>query len=427
MQLATRFRDLRTRAGLTQTALAKPRYTVSYISQIESGRRTPSSEAMQFFAGRLGVSSGFLSTGVPDELEDTLRFRLEQAVAAIREGTPEEGQAIAEDVAEEAARHGLARVRAKALAVQGEALAVARNLKEALDRLEEALEGDLSEHDAAAAVSRLARTYRDLGDLAYAEELVTRFLDRTDRLPLDPARAADLQGVLLSVYYERGDMTRAERAAERALAASDQAADMAVRANSAWDAARMLSESRQWDQALELATRARVLLEELDERRNVGRLHLNTAFIYLDSEPPRIEDARRHLEVAEQRLRVFGSEADLASVWSERSRLALLESRWDDALREVDRAIPAFGAMQGEIAKCRYLRGRALAGLGRAEEARQSLQEAAKAFREAGSRQQEAACHRELGELDLACGDTSAAMQALRDGLFALDPRRSRA
>jgi tetratricopeptide (TPR) repeat protein len=427
VQLSSRFRDLRVRAGLTQTALAKPRYTVSFVSQIESGRRSPSGEAMEFFAGRLGVSSRYLATGVPDQLEDTLRFRLEEALVAIRKGTPEEGVAIAEAVAEEAGAHALSRVRARALGVQGEALAVAGKLREALDRLEEALEGDLAEPDAADAVSRLARTYRDLGDLAYAEELVTKFLDRRDRPPLDPGVAADLQGVLLSIYYERGDMTRAERAAERALAAAEQAADLEARANTAWDAARVLAESRQWDQALEMATRARVLLEELDERRNVGQLHLNTAFICLEADPPRTEEAALHLEVAELRLRVFGSQADLAFVWSERGRLALLEGRHDDALREVDRALPAFGEMHGEVARCMYLRGRALACLGRMEEARQALERAAEAFGGEGARQQQASCYRELGEIDLAAGDVDAAVRALRAGLNALDPRRSRA
>ena len=40
-EFASRLREERQRAGLTKTALAKPRYTVSYISQIEAGRRTP--------------------------------------------------------------------------------------------------------------------------------------------------------------------------------------------------------------------------------------------------------------------------------------------------------------------------------------------------------------------------------------------------
>src|SRR5437764_12562905 len=86
MDLASRFRELRLRAGLNKTALARPRYTVSYVSQIESGRRTPSPGAMEFFAERLSVTPRFLTTGIPDGLEDELRYRLEEAHRANRQG-----------------------------------------------------------------------------------------------------------------------------------------------------------------------------------------------------------------------------------------------------------------------------------------------------------------------------------------------------
>src|ERR687887_2471737 len=86
MELAARIRDLRVRAGPTKTALAKPRYTVSYVSQIEAGRRTPSPGALAFFAQQLGVSSQFLSTGIPEQVEEELRYGLEEARLELREG-----------------------------------------------------------------------------------------------------------------------------------------------------------------------------------------------------------------------------------------------------------------------------------------------------------------------------------------------------
>src|SRR5207245_9218039 len=93
MELARRFEDLRVRAGLTKTALAKPRYTVSYVSQIESGRRTPSAEAMRFFAGQLGVSADFLSTGVPEDLDARLHYELETCRRELRLGMASEAEA----------------------------------------------------------------------------------------------------------------------------------------------------------------------------------------------------------------------------------------------------------------------------------------------------------------------------------------------
>jgi len=55
------------------------------------------------------------------------------------------------------------------------------------------------------------------------------------------------------------------------------------------------------------------------------------------------------------------------------------------------------------------------------------LREAADSFGRQGARQQEAACWRELGELHLSAGDMEQAVEALRAGLEALDPRRTRA
>ena len=85
VDLAERLRDERERAGLTKTALAHPRYTVSYISQLEAGKRTPSNEALAYLAERLGVTPAFLGTGVPEGEEDRLRFAIEDARLAIRD------------------------------------------------------------------------------------------------------------------------------------------------------------------------------------------------------------------------------------------------------------------------------------------------------------------------------------------------------
>src|SRR6266545_5947494 len=57
MDFSVRFEEARLRAGLSQSAVARPQYTVSYVSQIEAGRRTPSRDALDFFASRLGVSA----------------------------------------------------------------------------------------------------------------------------------------------------------------------------------------------------------------------------------------------------------------------------------------------------------------------------------------------------------------------------------
>src|SRR5207244_2101998 len=95
MDLATRFKELRLRAGLTKTALAKPEYTVSYITQIEKGSRRPSPKALDFFSRQLGVTQSFLATGVPDGTVDFLRYQLEACRTAVREGLESRGEELA--------------------------------------------------------------------------------------------------------------------------------------------------------------------------------------------------------------------------------------------------------------------------------------------------------------------------------------------
>jgi len=427
--LAKRFRELRLDAGLSGAALASPRYTVSYVSQIEAGRRRPSPEALAFFADRLGVTPRFLVTGVPEHLEPELRYRLEECRRAIRDGRLADAEATGRAVVGEASEAGLERLASQARVALGEALALQSRVREAIDAFESALEGDsaLPERESATAVADLADAYRTVGDLTYAAEVVESFLSRPGRGPLDPAVVAHLQAVLVSIYFERGDMLRAERAADRALMATGDGTPADVRAVAFWNASRVLAETRRWDEALDLATRARILVEESDDHRRIAQLHNAYAFICLESEPPRIPEAAEHLDVAEGLLVQAGTPADLAYVYTERSRLALMQGSPMTALSHAERALVHATSEELERARALFLEGRALGALDRHAEARESLLEAAAVFEKHGARQQEASCWREIGELDLVAGRLEAAVEALRAGLRALDPVRSRA
>jgi tetratricopeptide (TPR) repeat protein len=429
MEFAERFKDLREKAGLTGTALAKPRYSVSYISQIEAGRRKPSPEALSFFADRLGVSIDYLATGIPEGIEARLLFELEDIRLQLAESRADDALAALSDLLTEAEQYGLRRLWAVATAVLGDALRGRGRSRDAIDAYERALEEDglLPSREAGMAVGGLARAYRAAGDLTYAAEVVEAFLGRRGRGPLDPSVATDLQSVLVSIYFERGDFIRAERAARRALASADADTPTRVRAVAYWHAGRVLAETRQFDEAMQLVTRARVLMEEVDDRRRVARLHNAFAFLCLEVEPPRIEEARSHLDVAERLLTDSAAPGDLALVLTERSRLALLEENPEEALEQAERALPDAAADEAELALCLFMKGRALGMMDRRGEARRSLEEAAALYERLGSRPKQAACWRELGELDLSAGDVQSAVESLRAGLRALDPRRSRA
>ncbi len=427
MELRDRIRDLRTQAGLSKTALAKPRYTLSYVSQIEAGRRTPSAEALAFFAERLGVSPRYLATGIPEDIEDRLAYRLEEARVALRGGPPHDALDGLGSVRAQAEEYALPGLRTQALVLIGDALIQQGKVNVAVDVLEEAREAELSPRAEGLVVAALARAYRMVGDLTYAAEIVEAFLAKRDRGPLDLSVVVELQSVLISIYFERGDMLRAERAARRALAAAPLLTSLEQRARVYWYAGRVLAEAKRWDEALEVATRARVLMEELDDRRSVARLHNAYAFICIETEPPRAEEARDHLLKAEALLSDLGAPGDLLATYTERGRLALMEDRPEEALEYAERALADSPPEELEWARAVYLKGRALSTLGRNQEARATLREAATCFQTHGARQQEASCWRELGELSLVEGDLEAAVESLKAGLEALDPRRTRA
>jgi tetratricopeptide (TPR) repeat protein len=428
VELADRIRDLRVQAGLSKTALAKPRYSLSYVSQIEAGRRTPSPEALAFFAGRLGVSPRYLTTGIPEDIEERLAYRIEEGRVALRQGRPHEALDVLGSVRAQAEEYALPAVRSQAMILTGDSLIQLGKLNEAVDLLEEARErGGLSPRDEGLVAAALARAYRLVGDLTYAAEVAESFLSSRDHGPLDLPVAVELQSVLISIYFERGDMLRAERAARRALLAAPLITSLEQRAKIYWYVGRVLTEARKWGEALEAATRARVIMEELEDRRSVARLHNAYAFICIESDPPRTDEARDHLGKAEALLVDLGAPGDLLSTYTERARLALVEDEPEVALEFADRALLDSPPEELEKARALYLKGRILGVLGRTAEARPILREAVSSFHGHGARQEEASCWRELGELDLAEGDVQAAVEALRAGLEALDPKRTRA
>ena len=63
MSFGERLKTARKAAGLSQTELAAGRYSLSYVSHLEAGRRAPTPELATYFERRLGLEEGALSAG----------------------------------------------------------------------------------------------------------------------------------------------------------------------------------------------------------------------------------------------------------------------------------------------------------------------------------------------------------------------------
>lgn len=431
--LGDRFRELRQRKGLSSSELARPRYSVSYVSQIERGLRRPSADALRYFARKLGVSPWFLETGIPDDLFARLRYDVEEAEREIAHDRP--GDAVTrlrtlikqtDDVMKGTTAppgfFGLEALRGAALTVLGDALARTLRFRDAIEAYEAARAGILSHTDRVRAVVGHARAFRSLGDLGYAAGIVEDFLRTHTDPPLDPASLANLESVLVSVYFERGDMTASERAAERARAAAEQSTSPLARAEAWWASSRVMAELEQWDEALDMAKRARMVMEGLTSRRDQASLHIASAFLCLEAVPPRMEETEAHLDLAESMLGQIDATVELAFVHTERARLAYLRGQHEDAITHAKRTVAIEGAHEIEKARALFIEGRALAKLGRSKSARSTFHRAAAIFTEQGAKRQLASCWRALGEMDEDEGDDHAAVASYRSALDALEP-----
>ncbi|MFG1777484.1 helix-turn-helix domain-containing protein [Micromonospora sp. NPDC049048] len=226
--LGARVQRLRAARGLTQRALAEPRYSAAYVSAVESGRRVPSADAVAHFAERLGVTPSDLYTGRSPADAVRLRLRLAEADLA---GSAEEAAAVCREVAEAAVE--LAEPVLEAWARLGLAGAALRRdepgaASAQLDRAEALLAGASPHVRAEAAVGRAGLAYH-AGDPRYARYLLTEARDALlrDGYP-DPSVLLVLHAELVRCHVALGDEGAAAEAATQALALAVLAAPARV-------------------------------------------------------------------------------------------------------------------------------------------------------------------------------------------------------
>lgn len=427
-ELPERFRELRRRRGLTSSALAASRYSVSYVSQIERGMRHPSREALRYFASRLGVSAAYLETGIPDDLPMQLEYQLEEAEASMAEGSVEEARQRAQAVIPDAEAYHLVSIGQRASCIVADALYREARYSEAAEAYERLLGGqdDLSRIYQVRAIAGLAMANIALGNLKQAALVVEPFLEIEHDPPLDRAALTELHSVLIPIYFERGDIQLAQRAAERTLAVMDESVPIRTQAIALSHAARVLAERGQLEEALDMSRRARMLMEGLNSRRVVGKFHTAYAYLCLEVSPPRLREAETHLNLAEAILSEVNAHAERAFVTTERGRLALFRRDPKRAIVEADRTLTEESAEQLEQGRAYFVRGRALAELGRYDEARESFDHALEIFGTHDASNQLGSTWREIGELAASRGDPDGAMEAFRVALDTFSPRRYR-
>ena len=421
--LGERIRTLRLRNNLSQAQLAWPELSDSYVSLIESGKRTPAPSMVALLARKLGCSESFLLTGVSEEDLAGLRETLRYAHIALENGAADEARIR---FAEVLAHPALADLPSLAHEARwGHALALEANgaFKEAIAELERAVEmiSPSTEPDQWAKVhTALIRCHRELGDLTRSIEVGEDALQRlTDSGGPWTDEMVMLGATILAAYIYRGDLAYSRQYAdmltERAEAIGTPKARMAAYWNAAWT--KDLSGDAQG--ALKLVERAIALLGEEDDARNLSRLRLAHGRFLLSAMPEKAEQALEILRRAEREIESnAASTVDLASCVIVQARAHIVLDRPVEAAGLARRATELLSGTAGVlIAEAYTVLCDALVRLGRREEAVTALSRAVEYLEKMRAHRPAARAWFDLAELLGAAGRADGQKEAFHRAL----------
>ncbi|WP_395110226.1 helix-turn-helix domain-containing protein [Actinomadura sp. SCN-SB] len=215
-----RVRKLRKQHKMSQAHLAGRDLSDSYISLIESGKRTPSPTVLAKLAERLNCSVDYLRCGIAETTVADLNTRYATARRALHTGHPDHALPLFADLATNPALPAVPHLHAKVLADTALTL-------EALGRFDEAITTlyqlpDMKATDEDGPTARLASPAAD-------QQAAHRYRPRTLPVGQPPKigwdRWADAQVALARCHRRNGHAQRAARTAQAAFAVAATAAD----------------------------------------------------------------------------------------------------------------------------------------------------------------------------------------------------------
>lgn len=417
--IGLRVRAARTEAGLSQVELAaKAHLSASYISLIESGKRAPTTHAIEALAHVLGTDALHLEHGW-EGIDAAVRLAVDFAKLDLGDGDASGALARLREVDLEGASRN---TRAQALTVLAQAYELSGDLERAIEILESVLE-DAHERedqmDAAAAAMALVTCCIESGDLIRAGEVGLAELTNLE--------ASDLAGTdehlrlgaaLLWAYTERGDLTAATARAARLVAQAEERGTPRGRGSVYWNAALLAEQRQDYALAKRYTERALALLGEYDSIRDLPRLRLHYAHLLLVSTPAMADDALEQLERAQPALTAAGSPLEVATLETEQARAKLLTG---DARAARDLAAQALDRLGDqprlEASEAQLVLGDAHQALGEPGEAMAAYRWAAERLGMMSASRRAAGAWRKLADRYRAAGELELALDAFARGM----------
>ena len=429
-RLGERVRLLRVSAGLTQTQLAGDRFSKEYISQIERGKTRPTEATIAWLAAQLGVDPAYLSFGVSTEERAKLEAQLERAEALSASHSYAEACEAYGAVRPAVEETGAPALQIRALAGEGWALQEAGHVREAIELLQKARglveRPDFSDVDRAEVVFRLGVCRYKLSSISTAVALFDEALALAERsgLPCGVLRSDILQWRSRCRRRAR-DYVAARDDVQLALELAQDTGDRASIANAYFQASLIAQRQGHYVLSRSYAQRAKELYQQVNDERNVGRLHLMLGglTLLLGDE----EHAVEHLKASYSRALDADSPADAAQALEGLARIHLNRGEYDQA---DDLARKALDLLQGredylhEVSPSQLVLGRALMERGRLDEAEDCFRAADAAAEQMASISHRTEAWVALGDLAARRGDDRGAARLYRNAAEALQEIR---
>jgi transcriptional regulator with XRE-family HTH domain len=421
-----RVRNLRLSKHLSQAQLAGTELSDSYISLIESGKRTPTPAVVRLLASRLGCLPEYLSEGIEPEERLHLQVRARHAELALLGGDADQALTWFDEILEavdndpelmKRARWG----RARALETMGRG-------EEAIKALEELREEATRDRGRAGwlpVTIVLARCYRAAGDLGRTLALGESALNRlADLRLLGGEDAAEIGRTLIATYLDRGEPEPGHELAERLLAAGES--DPSVMISAYVDASRQALEEGEGGESLYLAEQALALYAGGEQEKAQARLRVTAARTLLPSGASPV-DAGKALELLTKAEPIL-SGMDAAECRIEMARSKVLLGEPAAAVRIAEGVLADLTAQPHASVttiRARLMLAQALIADGDRDKALTALRAARDELAGLEASRATARVWRELGDLFGTAEDSAAMMDAYRKALESAGLRSS--
>jgi tetratricopeptide (TPR) repeat protein len=421
--LGTRIRRLRQERGLTQEQLAGPQLTESFISMVENSKRQPSRDALEHIAKQLGTEVDHLLSGRPVGLQVDLEIALQQARRAVDRGEVVAALETVKEVLAHTTPDEFPRTHARAHEVRGLIAERTEGASQAVEHFETALRiwDDQPLHLRAETVAGVARCTRRLETPQMAVHILSDYRHALEQAGADPSALMRTLTAMIYPYYAAGLPEKAAEVAREALALEARVDDPEHLACMHMAVARSLAQQGHYGDALHSLRRAEEVCLAGGWRNRVAKVQINEAIVLAKKED--YDSAREKLQDALDILSESPNRLDEALALNELAYVTRHLGDTTQAIAYLDQAQPLLE--DGEVIELAFNereRGLCLTARDPAT-AEAHLQRAVDLYRIEGASQELATTFKALADVYVVQGDTGRAMQALRDGISAVEER----